>query len=261
MYPFFEVFSWIYIYTFWLTLVISFFAFLWMLKRLSHRFWINTTFFFNRIIWYFLSVFIFSRLFYVISNWNEFRFIGKPLEFFLMSDYNFSLMGAIFWFLLVLFISIILHWLRSWKYMDVSVLSLLFVLPIWYIWTLLWGQVYWKETHFWIEILYTNVFSPVPYQVPVFPLPIVYALVFFLLFSALYMISMFVKVRWIIGYIWIIIFSSIILYLETFSWRYDFFRISLWFNFTQICAVVLIIFWFFGLYRIYKNPQKQSWIE
>lgn len=254
MFPFFEVFSWFYIYTFWLTLTLCFFLFLWMLKRLCHRFGINESFFFNRILWYFLSVFVFSRLFYVISNWDEFKFIKSPLEFFLMSDYNFSLMGAIFGYLFVLFISILLHGLRSGKYIDVSVLSFLFVSVAWYIGAFLWGQVYGKETNIGIEILYKSAFSPVPYEVPVFPLAIVYAILFFILFSGLYMTAMFIKVRGIIWYIWIVVFSVFILILEMFNGKFDYFRVEMGMNFTQICAIVLIWFGLSGLYRIYKTP-------
>jgi prolipoprotein diacylglyceryltransferase len=255
MYPFFEVFPWFYIYTFWLSLTICFFVFLWMLKKLCHRFWINDTFFFNRILWYFLSVFIFSRLFYVISRWNDFKFIKAPLEFFLMSDYNFSLIWAFFWYFLVMFISIVLHSLRSWKYMDVSVLSFLFASVIWYIWAFFGWQVYWKETNFWIEILYTNPFSPVPYEVPVFPLPIVYSIVFFILFCILYMLAMFINVRWVVWYIWLVLIWAVLLVLDNFSWKYDFFKVEFWISFTQIWAIALIILWFYWFYRIYKTPK------
>lgn len=258
MYPFFEIFPWFYIYTFGLTLTICFFVFLWMLKKLSWKFWINNTFFFNRILWYFLSVFFFSRLFYVISRWSDFKFIKDPLEFFLMSDYNFSLIWAIFWYFLVLFISIILHNIKSWKYMDVSVLAFLFSCIIWFFGSFLGWQVYWKETNFWIEILYTNSFSPVPYEVPVFPLPIVYSIIFFILFSVLYMFAMFISVRWIIWYLWLALIWSILLILDNFSWKYDYFKIELWISFTQIWAIFLIISWFYWLYRIYKTPKNSE---
>lgn len=254
MFPYFEVFGWFNIYTFGLTLTLCFFIFMWMLKRLCHRFWINNSFFFNRILWYFLSIFLFSRIFYVIWNWDNFKFIQDPLEFFLMSDYNFSLMWAIFGYLLVLFVTIVMHWLRSWKYMDVSVLSFLFSSIFWYFWAFMWGQVYWKETNFWIEVLYNSTISTVPYEVPVFPLAIIYSILFFILFSALYMLAMFVTVRWIIWYFGLIIFSTILLILENFSWKYDFFKQEIWINLTQIWAIFLIWFCAFWLYRIYKTP-------
>jgi len=229
-----------------------------MIKKLSGKFWINDTFFFNRILWYFISIFFFSRLFYVIANWSNFKFIKDPLEFFLMSDYNFSLIGAIFWYFLVMFISIILHSLRSGKYMDVSVLSFLFASIIWFFWAFLWGQIYGKETNIGIEILYSNSFSPVPYEVPVFPLPIVYSIVFFILFSVLYMFAMFISVRGIIGYIGLSLIGTVLLILDTFSGKYDSFKIAFGISFTQIGAIWLIIFWFFGLYRIYKTPKNSE---
>ncbi|MDD5769515.1 MAG: prolipoprotein diacylglyceryl transferase [Candidatus Gracilibacteria bacterium] len=258
MYPFFEIFPGFYIYTFGLTLTICFFVFLWMLKKLSGKFGINNTFFFNRILWYFLSVFFFSRLFYVISRWSDFKFIKDPLEFFLMSDYNFSLIGAIFGYFLVLFISIILHNIKSGKYMDVSVLAFLFSCIIGFFGSFLGGQVYGKETNFGIEILYTNSFSPVPYEVPVFPLPIVYSIIFFILFSVLYMFAMFISVRGIIGYLGLALIGSILLILDNFSGKYDYFKIELGISFTQIGAIFLIISGFYGLYRIYKTPKNSE---
>lgn len=138
--------------------------------------------------------------------------------------------------------------------MDVSVLSFLFVSILGYTGAFLWGQVYGKETSFWIEILYKSVFSPVPYEVPVFPLAIVYAVSVFILFSGLYMLAMFVKIRGIIGYMGLILFSLFVLILEIFNGKYDYFRVEMGLSFTQICAIVLIWFGFSGLYRIYKTP-------
>lgn len=178
-----------------------------------------------------------------------------------MSDYNFSLIGALFGFFLVLYISVILHNLRSGKYADVSVLSFLFASIIWYLGAFLWGQIYGKETNFWIEVLYTNAFSPVPYEVPVFPLAIVYALVFFVLFSVLYMLAMFVSVRGIIGYAGVILIGAVFLVLENFSGKYDFFKVELWINFNQIGAIALILFGVFGLYRVYKTPKQAEIIH
>ncbi|USN57922.1 MAG: hypothetical protein H6767_06250 [Candidatus Peribacteria bacterium] len=96
MFPFFEPISGVIIYTFGLTLTICFFMFLWMLRKLSGRFGYDFSFFTTNIVWYFLSVFFFSRLFYVIAKWNDMKYIKDPFQFFIMSDYNFSLFGAIF---------------------------------------------------------------------------------------------------------------------------------------------------------------------
>ena len=139
--------------------------------------------------------------------------------------------------------------------MDVSVLSFLFVSVLWYIGAFLGWQVYGRDTNFWIEVVYKSIISPVPYEVPIFPLAIIYAIVTFFLFCALYMSAMFIKVRGIILYGGIILFSLFLLLFEIFNGKVDYF-IKLWIglNFTQICALVLIGFWARWLYRIYKTP-------
>ncbi len=260
MFPFFELF-WINIYSFWLALTISFFLFLWMLKKLCHRFWINETFFLNRLIWYFLSVFFFSRLFYIISQWNDFKYIKNPVEFFIMSDYNFSLVWAIFWFLVMLFTTLKIYNLKSGKYVDAAMLTFLFVSIFAYIWAFLWGQVYGRDTTFWIEILYTNPFSPIPYEVPIFPLALFYSFFSLLLFSAFYILALFVKIRGLIWYLALFVFSALLLIMEVFSGRIDFFKTYIWINFTQFVSIFFIIFASVQLYKIYKFPKNYETIE
>ncbi len=257
MYPYFTLW-WVPVYIFGLTLTICFFLFLWMLKRLCSRFWINSTFFFNRTMWYFFSVVIFSRIFFITSRWNEFKFIDHPNDFFLMTNYNLSLMWAIFWFFLVLFISIISKWLRAWKYVDATVISLLFTISFGFIWAFLGGQVYWKPTVLWKWILYNTAISNVPYQVEVFPLPIVYAAIFFVLFLASYMIAMFTNIRWIVWYCSLVIFSSVVLFFEKYSWQTDMFFNKIWLNLSQISAIWLIILSIIWIIRLYKAPNIQT---
>jgi hypothetical protein len=262
MYPFFELFSdtsfSIIIYTFWLWLLISFFAFFAMLKKLSTKYSYDVWIFINNILWYFLSVFFFSRLFYVISKWNDLKYINNPAEFFIMSDYNFSLFWAMFGFFIVFLINLKLRKEKIEKYIDWLVLSFLFILVIWFIGAFLWWQVYWKETSFWIEVMYTHPFTPIPYQSPIFPLAIIYSILFFLEFSVLYMLSMFIKIRGFIGYIGLLVFSIIIIVWEFFSWKYDIFKVTIWFNFSQILAVFLIIYSFYKLYYISKIYSKDT---
>jgi len=258
MFPIFEPFSWIVIYSFWLTLTICFFMFIWMLKKLCIRYWSNFDFFSKNIVWYFISVFIFSRVFYVISRWSDMKYIDNPFDFFISSDYNFSLIWAIIWFFIVFLINLKKEKKKIVKFIDPLILSFLFILFIWYIWAFLWWQVYWRETYFWIEILYNNAFSPVPFQVPIFPLPIIYSILFFILFSCLYIISMFVKIRGLIWYLWIIIFSSILLIFEFFSWKYDIFKNIIWINMVQLFAILFIIYTWYHLYKLMQNPKILS---
>lgn len=257
MYPHFEIF-WIVIYVFWLTLTICFFLFLWMLKKTSSRFWSDFSFFTKNIIWYFLSVFIFSRLFYVISNWNDLKYIRNPFDFFIMSDYNFSLAWAIFWFFIFLFLHLNSNRLRLKNYIDPLLISFLFILFIAYLWAFFWWQVYWRETNLWIEILYSNSFSPVPYQISIFPLPIVYSIVFFILFSVIYILSLFVKVRWLLWYIWFISFWSIILILEFFSWKHDLIVNTIWINLIQIFSIFIIIISGYFLYKLLDQDNDDN---
>lgn len=252
MYPFFEPINWFYIYSFWLTITICFFLFLWMLKKLSIKFNYDYLIFKKNIIWFFLSTFIFSRLFYIISQWNDLKYIKNPIQFFIMSDYNFSLFWWILWFFIVLLINLKLKKENINKYIDWVVISIIFVLIVWYIGAFLWWQVYWRETSIWIEISYNHPFTPVPYQIPIFPLAIVYSICYFILFSVLYILAMYTNVKWFLWYVWIIAFSSIILIFEFFSWKNDILKNNIFINFPQFFALILIFIWANKLYKLIK---------
>lgn len=224
-----------------------------MLNKLSARFGYNYSFFKNNILWYFISVFFFSRLFYVIGSWQDMKFIKDPFQFFISGEFNFSLFGAIFGFWLVLRILTKLEKSPIDKYIDGIVVSFLFVLVIGYIGAIFWGQVYGRETNMGIEILYQNSNSIVPYQVPVFPLPIVYAAVSFIIFCIVYILGLFVHIRALIGYIWLLAFSSMILVFESLSGKYDLLSLSTPFNFPQLCALFLALWSGYRIYVLYKR--------
>ena len=258
MFPFFEPINWIIIYTFWVTITICFFLFIWMLKKLSIRFWYTCSLFKKNILWFFLWAFIFSRFFYIIWKWHDLKYIKNPLEFFIMNDYNFSLAWAITWFLVVFYITSRIKKEKLNNYIDGITISFLFILSIWFIWTLLWWQVYGRETLFWIEILYTHPYTPVPFQVPVFPLPIIYSISFFILFSVSYISSMYINTKWLIWYIWLISMSSIMLIFESYSWKYDIFKDFIWINLTQIFSVFLILFCAYRLFLIFSSNENKE---
>lgn len=251
MYPFFEIFS-IRIYTFWFSITIMFFLFYRMLGKLSSRFNYDFNLFKANILWFFISTFIFSRLFYVLAQWNDMKFIKKFFEFFIMSDYNFSLYWAIFGFFLILAINIKIRKENIIKYIDGVVLSFTFVLVLGYIGAFLWGQVYWSPTNLWIEIKYSNSNSLVPFTVPIFPLPIIYSILSFLLFSSLYILKMYIKTKWFIWYLGLGAFASISLIFEFFSWKDDIFSVKFFLNFNQICAIILLFFVWRILYNMVK---------
>jgi len=257
MFPSFNVF-WQSIYIFGLTLVLCFFLFLWMLKKLSTRFNYDYNIIVNSILWYFLSVFIFSRLFYIISMWKDKKYIDSIFEFLITSNYNFSLFGALFWFFVVFFFKLRLFRKNINNYMDWVVLSFLFISIIGFIWAFFWWQVYGKITTSWLWIYYT-----VPWSVQItweiFPLALFYAGIFFILFSVLYIFSLYIKTRGLIWYIWLWIFSSIILWMEFLSWKNDLFKTMYNINFSQICAVLFIILSFYWLFSILLK--ENSWAK
>ncbi|EKE26754.1 MAG: hypothetical protein ACD_4C00161G0001 [uncultured bacterium (gcode 4)] len=256
MYPQIQ-FWWITVYTFGLALSISFVLFFWMLYKLSLKFWINTNFFLGNIFFFFISSFTFSRLFYVIAEWRDFKYIFNQwfIRFFFMSDYNFSLIWWIIWFLLVLYINIKKFKLNSNKYVDAVVLSFLFAAVVWYIWAFLWWQIYWKPTELMIWIANTNPLSKNPYSSPTFPLAIIYSIISFLLFVSLYISKIFIKIEGFVGYVWLIIFASLLLIFEFFNWSSDIFSSFIYINLTQIWAVGLILIWARWLAKIYKQEK------
>lgn len=258
MYPFFELFSGVFIYTFGITLAICFFVFLWNLQRLAKRFGYSVSFFSDNILWYFISIFTFSRLFYVVGKWNDMKFIKNPYEFFIMSEFNFSLFGAIFGFGVVLYILTRIERTNISRYIDGAVIAFLFTLCIGYIWSFFGWQVYGRETSIGIEILYSNAFTPVPYQVPVFPLPIVYTLVTFAIFSGMYILSLFIHIRWYIGYIGLILFSAMILIFEFFSGKQDILSVHSVFNLPQVFALLLAIWSGYQLFGLFSSDTASS---
>ncbi len=256
MFPRFEIFdTGIIVYVFWLTLAVCFFLFTWMLKKLSWKVWVNASFFFTRTLWYFLSIVVFSRILYVISDWDDMRHIKNPLEFFVMSEYNFSLYGALIWFFFVLLYSLKSYKLKLDKYIDISVLSFLFMISVWFVGAFLGWQIYGKPTDLWIEVLYNHPFTIVPSEVPLFPLALVYAIWAFILFSISYSVFLFVNTRWIIGYIAFIAFNAMMLVGEVFTWKYDILKTTyLDININQILAVFFIIV---SLYKLIQLIQRQ----
>jgi hypothetical protein len=253
MFPFFEPIEWFIVYSFWITISICFFLFLWMLKKLSYRFNYDYSIFTRNILWYFLSIFLFSRLFYVIWKWNDLKYIKRPLEFFIMNDYNFSLFWAIFWFFIILILNLKLRDKKIRDYIDWITISFLFILIFWFIWAFFWWQVFWRETSFGIEILYSNPYTPVPYQVKIFPLAIIYSIIFFIEFSVLYILSMFIKIKWFLWYIWLIVFWSIILIFEYFTWKYDILKDFININFAQVFSIIIILIAITQLYKVLKE--------
>lgn len=251
MFPSFEIFG-VEIYTFWVTLTICFFAFLRMLKKLSIKFHYDFSIFTKNLIWFFLSTFIFSRIFYIISRWTDLKYIKNASEFFISGSYDFSLFWAIFWFLIVLFIILKIKKESFGKYFDGLILSLLFTLFIWYVGAFLWWQIEWTETNLWIEV-YNSYQSNL-----VFPLAIVYSALFFIIFSGLYISAVFINIKTFIWYIWTISMCLIFIFLEFLNSAFDMLKDNYWINFTQILSIILLIYMVFRLFAVSKFFSKKE---
>jgi hypothetical protein len=251
LFPSFEIFG-VEIYTFWITLTVCFFAFLRMLKKLSIRFHYDFSIFTKNLIWFFLSTFIFSRVFYIISRWTDLKYIKNAYEFFISSDYDFSLYWAVFWFLLVLFIILSIKKESFDKYFDWLMLSFLFVLFIWFVWAFLWWQVEWTETNLWIEV-YNSYRSNL-----VFPLAIVYSGLFFLIFSVLYISAVFVNIRTFIWYVGTFLICTIFISFEFLNSSFDIVKDNYWINFTQLLSIILMLYMAFRLIVISKFFSKKE---
>jgi len=157
------------------------------------------------------------------------KFIKDPFQFFIMSDFNFSLFWAIFWFLLVLTVLVRIEKSSITRYIDGVVLSFLFILVFWYIGAFFGWQVYGRETMMSIDILYSNPYTPVPYQVPVFPLPIIYTFLSFIIFF----------------------FAAMIIIFESFSGKQDILSVVSVFNLPQVYACMVIVWAWYNFSQIF----------
>jgi phosphatidylglycerol---prolipoprotein diacylglyceryl transferase len=242
MYPQFELFG-ITIYSFGLALSISFLAFFFLVYRLSLKIGINTNFFLGNALWFFLSSFVFSRLFYVLSEWRDFQFIFSEgfFRFFFMSDYNFSLVGGAFGFLLVLFLITKFRKLAGDKFIDAVTLAFLGAGVIGFVGAFLGGQVLGAPTELAIGVTYPADTANNPYTSPVLPLGLFYAAGCFALFCVLYIIRTLVRTDGMVGYFGILLFSSAYLVGEEFSGRPDLFSGLVGASLSQIGFFVLIL--------------------
>lgn len=241
MYPyFFFPFTEFKIYTFWLWLSLSFIAFIYMLRKMSKKTGVNQNFFAGNALLFVGSTFLFSRLFFIISEWSDYKYLiqDRIVNFFLMTDYNLSFIWGVFGFLLVLIYLIYRHQQSHEKYIDVIVVSFFFAAIIGYLAALLGGQIYGKPTGLPIGIVYQGEDMNIPYTSAVIPLALFYSLLSFTTFTLLYIAKELNKIPGFIGYMGIGIFSIILLVGEFFSGAQDIFHSFIGINLTQVGAIV-----------------------
>jgi phosphatidylglycerol:prolipoprotein diacylglycerol transferase len=242
MYPQFDLPYGITLYTFGLALSVSFLLFFWMLHKLSKKYGINTNFFIGNALPMFLSAFVFSRLFNLLSGWQDIASEGF-VRFFFTSGYDFSLAGGMFGFFLVLFFRLSRHKLAPEKYLDAVVLAFFFSAVAAYIGAFFGGQIYGKPTYLPFGVTYTDPETVNPYTSPVVPLALVYAAFSFLFFVLLYIArATFVKIEGLTAYVGMAAFAAVLLVGEFWNGADDSIKPILFLNLNQIMAVVLVAY-------------------
>jgi phosphatidylglycerol:prolipoprotein diacylglycerol transferase len=186
-------------------------------------------------------MFIFSRFFYIIAEWRDFQFLWNQgiLKFLLMSDYNFSLMGGILGFMIVLLFQLKKFKISARKYIDAIVLAFLFASIVGFIGAFFGGQIYGRPTDSFMGIAATNDNSNTPYTSPMFPLALLYSSVSFILFFCLYLVRKFTKIEGLVGYIGVLLFSIILFSAEFYTGGTDIFKAYVFFDLNQIGSVLL----------------------
>lgn len=242
MYPQFEFSNGLTVYTFGISLSVSFLLFFWMLRKLSKKYAINDKFFIGNAFPLFLSSFVFSRLFNFASEWRDFLDEGF-VRFFFTSGYDFSWAGGVFGFLAFLFFRLSKHKLKPEKYLDAVVLAFLFAGIVGYLGAFFGGQIYGKPTYLPFGITYTDPSTVNPYSSPVVPLAFLYSVGCFFLFVPLYILrATFVKIEGLVGYFGIAAFSAIVLVGEFWNGAEDSIKPIFFLNMNQLMTVALILF-------------------
>lgn len=258
--------------TFGVCLAISFGLFYWMLRRLGHKYKINTAFFTVNLLTFFLATFFTSRLMHVLL------FLGVPTKsaflteypfwsFFLTPDFFFSFGGAILGFLIVFLIIFAQRDAENRDdALDIVVISGLFATIMGYLGAFLGGQTYGVKSDgiFAIDYLNSNFILA---DFPRFPIALFYVFFVLLIFSFCYIIkklrkekgltagagSLLFGVMWLIGEWWNDSSSDNLSYL--FGYLTD---VKL-LNFNQWFAVLMIIWGAWKVATIIPSPLSE-WI-
>lgn len=214
-----------------------------MIKKMSKKTGVNQNFFVGNILTFVLTTFLFSRLFFVIAEWRDYKYLVEDrfINFFLMTDYNLSFVGGVTGFMLVLFYKLYRYQQTHEKYMDVVVVSFFFAAIIGYLAALFGGQIYGRPTSLPIGIVYQGDDVNIPYTSAVLPLALFYSILSFATFTILYIIKEMFKIPGFIGYLGIGLFSVFLFVGEFFSGTEDIFHSWISLNLTQLGAMIGIV--------------------
>ena len=263
MYPTFELLA-VRFYTFGIIIACTWLLFFVLLHRFSLQKGILRPIF-SDIFTFTLSIFFFSRIFHIMRDWLDEKFIlielfdGKIVEFlklfFIPQNYLFSLFGAIVGFILIFTIKT--HAMRKerGRYFDAIMLAFLFSCLLWYFGSLLGGQVYGISFSSPISITYNHIDTIVKDRAPLFPLAFFYIIIISgILFGIRRFSSKKILPDGLIGYISIGAFSLMIFLGEFLDGAredifYDFFSLSL----NQLWALLGLIFAILWLLRLIQE--------
>ena len=263
MYPVINLWNWITIYTFWLSIIIAWAVFFMLLHYFSLMRWLPRHIF-DSIIDFTLSIFFFGRLFYILSDWRTEKFLFVDLfstgdifaflkQFFITDNYGLSFAGWVVGFLVIFLYKTWTKERERPKYWDSIVPSFLIAASIGYIGALLGGQIYGIVLDTWFSIQYTSPDSIVPFQNPTFPLPILYSLFALLTTYFLYRVDRHIQLpEGLIGYMGMGIFSIVLFLWEFLNGASDLFSSRIYLDLTQIIALGLISYALIWILRIIK---------
>ncbi len=259
--------------TFGLCLTISFILFYWMLWRLGRKYQINTAFFSTNLLVFFLVTFFVSRLAHVLL------YLGLPTKsaysgefwfssFFLMSDFYFSLGGAI-----IGFFGTFYYLFRERDEvdrddaLDITVISWLFGAAVGYLGAFLGGQTYGIRSESFLSVDYIN--NPILAEFPRFPLALIYMFAIIFIFSLTYIIKKLRPERWFAAGVWALLWGIMWFLGEWWNdassdnFAYIFGFISDWklFNFNQILSLFLMAWGAWRVAHIVPSPLSEWVLE
>lgn len=263
MYPTLEIFS-VRFYTFGFIVACTWLLFFVLLHRFSLQRGLLRPIF-SDIITFTLSIFFFARVFHILRDWLDEKFIlmellegrvGEFLKlFFIPQNYLFSLFGAIVGFTIIFIIKTHTQRKDRNRYIDAIVLAFLSSSLLGYFWALLGGQIYGIPFSSPISIVYDHADSIVKDRAPLFPLAFFYIIITgAILFGIQKFNSQKILPDGFIGYIGIGAFSLMIFLWEFLDGArkdifYDFFSLSL----NQLWALFGLIFAILWLLRLIQK--------
>lgn len=254
MYPLVSIGGIIDIYTFGLCMIIAWCVFFWLLHKYAAEAGM-TKHIFSDIVGITLSIFFFSRIIYIFTEWRNEKYLFVDFtewmgvfhflkQFFITEDYHLSLAGWIIGWLIIILWKAKKEGKNLEQLIDSIVMAFLISAPIAYFGALLGGQIYGIPFDSFFSISYTDKNSIVPWDIPRFPLPVFYILacVGIVLFLRKLQSRVAHPIGFI-GYVGLGIYSSILFLGEFLGASEDMFSsFRPYITLNQIVAVVGIIF-------------------